>query len=374
MPYGKAKQKLLRLTYECAADPQYWPLLLKEFAKTLNAESAALVVQDLKDSRGSVEENWGVEPVWQSRYAEHYAATNVWIHRAERLLQPCVPVTSEQLITDAEMIKTEFYSDFLRPQGSFYGFGGTLLREDAVASFITALRSKKAGPYRAPELLLLAQLMPHLQSALRLRQRIAGLEQQVGQLSSALDDLTQAVIIAGQKAQVIFMNRRAEAMIREKDGLWLAPDGLCASRSPGTGQLREWIARVVAVENHPGGILSLERAGKGPLKLLIAPLLPSLGRPVRKPAALIWIAFPEPVAPTSPALLERLFQFTRTEARLAAALLEGKSLQEFSAEAGVSQHTAKTHLKNLFTKTGVSRQAALVRFVLNVVTQLGKPR
>jgi DNA-binding CsgD family transcriptional regulator len=374
MPHEKAKRELLRLTYECAADPRHWPLLLEEFAKTFKAESAALVVQDLKDSRGSVVENWGVEPLWQSRYAEHYAATNVWTQRAEHLLQPGVPLASERLITDSEMVKTEFYNDFLRPQNSFYGFGGALLREDSVSSFITALRSKKAGPYRAPELLLLAQLMPHLRSALRLRQRIAGLEQQVSQLSSALDHLAQGMIIASQKAQVIFMNRRAETIIREKDGLWLAPDGLCASRAVETGQLRESIARVATVQNHPGSILSLDRAGKGPLKLLIAPLLPSLGHFVRKPAALIWIAFPEPVAVTSPALLERLFQFTRAEARLAAALLEGKSLQEFSAEAGVTLHTAKTHLKNLFTKTGVSRQAGLVRLVLNVVSQLGKPR
>src|SRR5580658_2436960 len=102
MPYEKAKQELLRLTYECAAEPQHWPLLLKEFAKTFKAESAALVVQDLKDSRGSVVENWGVEPLWQSRYAEHYAATNVWTQRAERLLHPGVPLASEQLIHDSE--------------------------------------------------------------------------------------------------------------------------------------------------------------------------------------------------------------------------------------------------------------------------------
>lgn len=62
------------------------------------------------------------------------------------------------------------------------------------------------------------------------------------------------------------------------------------------------------------------------------------------------------------------------EARLSAALLEGKSMQEFAASAGIADQTAKTHLKNVFAKTGVSRQSALVRHVMNVVDQFGRPQ
>lgn len=367
------QNELVRLSYECALDAHNWPHFLKEFAKVVKAESASVVIQDLKNLRGGVAETWGVDPFWQRRYAEYYAATNVWTQRAEQIFLPGTVLLSQHILSDSDLLATEFYNDFLRPQASFHAFGTALTREDGVASFVTALRSRRAGYFGPAEVELLRYLAPHLQTAVQLRHRIAGLEDQVKHLGAALDELPQGLMIVDRLGRVLFMNRRAETAVREKDGLWIASGGLCATLAEETKRLRTWIARVASWEPQPGGVLSLHRPGKGPLKLLIAPLKPSPHRPVRGPAALIWIAFPEPLAPTSPALLQELFLLTRMEARLTAALLEGKTVQEFAESAGISVQTVKTHLKNVFSKTGVSRQSALIRCVLDVVDQLGRP-
>jgi len=55
------------------------------------------------------------------------------------------------------------------------------------------------------------------------------------------------------------------------------------------------------------------------------------------------------------------FGLTRAEARLAALVGSGLTLQESAAQLAITANTAKTLLKLIFSKMGISRQAALVR-------------
>ncbi|MEX0645831.1 MAG: DNA-binding response regulator [Parvularculaceae bacterium] len=55
---------------------------------------------------------------------------------------------------------------------------------------------------------------------------------------------------------------------------------------------------------------------------------------------------------------------TPSEARVVFGLAEGSTLSEAARQAGVSVSTARTYLKNVFSKTGVTRQAELVRLAI----------
>ncbi len=55
---------------------------------------------------------------------------------------------------------------------------------------------------------------------------------------------------------------------------------------------------------------------------------------------------------------------TPSEARIVYGLAEGANVEEAAKQAGVSISTARTYIKNVFSKTGVSRQAELVRLAL----------
>ena len=52
-------------------------------------------------------------------------------------------------------------------------------------------------------------------------------------------------------------------------------------------------------------------------------------------------------------------------------LARGLSLAEVSEAQSISQHTARAQLKSIFAKTGVSRQAELVRLILKSVASMG---
>jgi DNA-binding CsgD family transcriptional regulator len=67
------------------------------------------------------------------------------------------------------------------------------------------------------------------------------------------------------------------------------------------------------------------------------------------------------------------YGLTPAEARLAIALLAGRRLADYAAEQKISLNTAKYHLKQVFAKTGHTRQADLVRdLLLNPVLGLAK--
>jgi len=80
----------------------------------------------------------------------------------------------------------------------------------------------------------------------------------------------------------------------------------------------------------------------------------------------------DPQQPTSiPApVLKSMFGLTTSESRLAQALLNGRSLEQFADEVHVSLNTARTHLKSIFRKTDTSSQASLVSLLARLVPPL----
>jgi DNA-binding CsgD family transcriptional regulator len=74
--------------------------------------------------------------------------------------------------------------------------------------------------------------------------------------------------------------------------------------------------------------------------------------------------------PHSEAALRKRFKLTPAEAHLAVCLLQGKSLSEIWEERGVTESTLRRQLGYLFDKTGVRRQAELVRVLMSGTPQM----
>jgi DNA-binding CsgD family transcriptional regulator len=64
-------------------------------------------------------------------------------------------------------------------------------------------------------------------------------------------------------------------------------------------------------------------------------------------------------------LLRRCYGLTPAEARLTMLLLQGHSLKESADFCRVTQNTAKSQLKSIFSKTHVKSQGELIRLLLN---------
>ena len=83
-----------------------------------------------------------------------------------------------------------------------------------------------------------------------------------------------------------------------------------------------------------------------------------------KGAALaLFVSDPGQDAAPDPEAIRDLFQLTRMEAMLAAALAGGGSLVEAADRLGIAHNTARSHLRSIFAKTGARRQSQLVHLL-----------
>jgi DNA-binding CsgD family transcriptional regulator len=69
-------------------------------------------------------------------------------------------------------------------------------------------------------------------------------------------------------------------------------------------------------------------------------------------------------------LLRSHFGLTTAEARVALHLVAGGTLRAAAFELSITYETARTHLKNIFGKTGTCRQAELVIAIVTALPQL----
>jgi DNA-binding CsgD family transcriptional regulator len=76
--------------------------------------------------------------------------------------------------------------------------------------------------------------------------------------------------------------------------------------------------------------------------------------------AVVLVRGPERVGAGSEAVLAALFGLTRSEAKLASALVDGMSLDEFAERKSVSTNTVRSQLKSIMRKTETNRQGELI--------------
>jgi PAS domain-containing protein len=160
----------------------------------------------------------------------------------------------------------------------------------------------------------------------------------------ALDQLGAGVIVTDNCGRVIEMNRAAESIVRLEDGLLIRNGQLCAKRVFETTKVTKLIAGATA-EGKPGaaaGRMLIGRCDGLPAYVLtMAPL--RADRAVgNHQFAMIVVVDPTQHSPSEKDLAE-FFGLSPAEARLAAALLTGKTLSDIAANSGIRITTLRTH-------------------------------
>jgi DNA-binding CsgD family transcriptional regulator len=229
-------------------------------------------------------------------------------------------------------------------------------------------RPRMARPFTVTSSQKLQRLLPHLQRALEIRQRLRQAEQTSRSVYSTLDRLSVGVIMLAATGRLLHANAAAEAMLRDGDGLVRTPDGLHAARKEDDKRLQALIGAL----RHPsgdgrsaGGHLRIERSSGHPAyAVMLAPAGPrALGDERSTPAILIFISDPGAKIVADLAVLSELFGFTLAEGRLVLALLSGIAPPEFARRAGITYNTAKTLLARAMARTDTRSQLELVLLV-----------
>jgi DNA-binding NarL/FixJ family response regulator len=187
---------------------------------------------------------------------------------------------------------------------------------------------------------------------------------------AALNKLPMGVVIVDKSAQVVFMNNNAGDIFAQNDGVDVGPTGIFrTSRVAETKNLHSMIADAAIDlgegEEREGGAMTVSRPSyRRSFSLLVVPL-PDEDVSCDHGNVAVFINDPERHNEPPTGVLARLYGLTEAEARLLQALIVGKNLETFAEEVGVSMNTVRSHLKQVFRKTGTNRQPELVSLVMN---------
>ncbi|WP_135078768.1 LuxR family transcriptional regulator [Terasakiella sp. SH-1] len=189
--------------------------------------------------------------------------------------------------------------------------------------------------------------------------------------AAALNKLPMGVVIVDKSAQVLFMNNNASDIFAQSDGVDVGPTGVFRTAKVGeTKNLHTMIADAAIDigedEDREGGAMIVSRPSmRRSFSLLVVPLPDEDDISSDEGKVAVFINDPEKFNEPPTNVLARLYGLTEAEARLLQGLIVGKKLETFADEVGVSMNTVRSHLKQVFRKTGTNRQPELVSLVMN---------
>ena len=362
--------ELVGLIYDASLNQERWPAFLTRLTEVTQGTSA-VIYQFVPFKEANVAASIRIDPASVRAYEKHYMKINVLSPRA--LCQPEGSAFTRQTVcSDEEMLRLEYYNDYLRPLGIFHSMNGQIFNRAPVAANIDIFRPATVEPFGDRECALLKVLLPHLQRAFSVHQRMATLVAHQKATTDALNRLPIGLVLQDDQGKICLLNLAAQAILEQKDGLYIERHGLKAANRDENQQLHTMIATASSISLGRGfesmGALAISRPSmRRPYALIVSPLprkrFPS---PFEFEEAVVALFINDPNAQNEPLedVLGSVFALTRAESRLAAILAQGKSLEEACDTLCISRETGRTHLKHIFGKTQTNRQGELIRLLL----------
>lgn len=267
-------------------------------------------------------------------------------------------------ICEAEMDVDPVY-DWLASHGLRYYIGGSLADTDRHHLYFSLQRSPKQGHVQRADIQLFAHVCRHVSVAAQIASRLGTLEAHRQFSLAILESLPQAIFALGDNGQILLANSSGEGLLQEGDGF--RNSRTLSARHPEDQLALDRTIRSAAfpMTGFAGGWVRLSRAsGRLPYAVFIAPLVTEDEGLARTQARVLAVVH-DPMARLGPSteMLSIVYGLTPSEAGLARALACGHDLASASAMLGTALGTSRAHLKPIFRKLGVNRQAELVRLL-----------
>jgi len=378
---------LIGLLYQGALEPQPWQSALPALREALDAQVVSLVLRPPSaDDEGVI-----LNCVRQDQSVDNSHVTladpNDWEVSAYReqffSLDPFVSlpldkvIALEDILPDKDLVTSDYYLHYLKPINLFRILGVDTSEPGGMLARLRFSRRASEPRFKATERQLLTLLTPHLSRAIEMYAKLNRMTSERDLYAGAVNQLSVASIILDEQGRMLTTNAVGRALLDQGEGLSLRDGHLHIEGRNINKELQEALTSIIREQLH--GETSMVRAlrvprpgGRSDLGLVVRPVPASQWSEGQvSPSAAVFISDPDLQESTSRPILGALFELTPAEANLATLLARGLSLAQVSVAQNISQHTARAQLKSIFAKTGVSRQAELVRLVLKSVASLG---
>lgn len=367
--------RLVGRIYEAALDPAGWRVFVDELSAAANGSTVGIQAYDYKRNidLGAINTH---APEFAASYRDYYSSINVWMPAFAAM-----PLGSAQHVDSfcsrESLVRSEYYNDWLRPQGILTSAGIVLHRDEhRFLGLGINIDGRNEEEVTAPTLRLIDRLAPHLLRSFEIVRQLSG--EGIGpMIEASLETVAAGVFLVDRYGRLTRANSLGESLLRSGRAVALGQDRRLALADARAQQQIDKVLGALASGDHSAmsaNFALLANGMAGPMKGSIAPFRPASGfnpPPLfvladDLPAAIITLSHPP--APTGLDVLSERFALSPAERRVAEALYAGSTLQRYAEERGISIHTVRNQLKSLMAKVGVTRQSHLVALFASLLS------
>ena len=310
-------------------------------------------------------------PDLEREYLDVYHPINEAIPRLRQLPDGHL-VPLEDLYTAEELHTSRTYNEALRR--SQYQQGVNVLLTGPGGDRMTwSLADPVASDgWGSSQIAMVRRLTPHIRQFIHVRQALVRAQAGDTTVTALLENPRIGVLHLDRRGRILAANDRARSLLRQGEEL-SDEEGVLQARSPDDqGRLARLVAEALPTSGAVpvSGSMQLGRvSGLPPFVVHIKPVgVPQPDYGARPVAALVLIVEPGRHPRLDPALVARTLRLTPAESQVAAWLADGKTVRDIALATGRRESTIRSHVKHMFAKHGLSRQADLVRLVLSLAS------
>jgi DNA-binding CsgD family transcriptional regulator/PAS domain-containing protein len=361
--------------YDTVLDQSLWEGVVERAAHFVRGTGAALFSKNVANQEGSVHYQVGIDPYYQRLYFEKYVSLDPATggHFLAEIEQP---VAVADLMSRPEFLETRFYREWVRPQGLVDFVSAVLDKSATSAAMFGVFRSERDGIVDDETRHRMRLIVPHIRRAVLIGRMFDLKAAEAATFADTLDGLSVGMCLVDAGGRIVHANAAGYAIISAGDILRSVSGRLVARDAEVDKTLREIFAAAGQGDAALGTMgISVPLTGKDD-EHYVAHVLPLTSGARRRAsrtytaAAALFVRRAALVVPSALEVIGKTFKLTPAELRVLLAIVEVGGVPEVAAALGVAATTVKTHLGRLFEKTGVRRQADLVKLVAEYATPL----
>lgn len=359
--------------YEAALDPTRWYDALRVTVQFVGSERGLMGITNTVTGQLDIAQTYALDPDLMERWTREYQSVDPWADGMPVMIEGECGRGSD-IISYEALERIPAFREIAVPVGAFDTCWATLASNRLRVGFLSAFQGEDQGIFSLEAVERMAILAPHLVRTARVHTHLAELRRSQQALAGALDELTFGLVTLTQDSRVLTLNRRAESLFDRGGALRLQSHQVCTQDPANSRRLhalvRDASETALGISSKGGGVLALRTGDDlaAPLTATIAPISRRVDDPFGadpRGSATVLMIVTQPGQPLEvpEGALNEIFGLSRSEAQLALGLAEGLSLAEYADQARIAIGTARWTLKNVQSKTGVSRQASLVALI-----------
>lgn len=366
---------LVSQIYDLPLRPERWQEVLDQFALSMNANLAGVVLQE------PLSPEFQLNIMTTNFKPELIDAFHKMITANSKSPFAAMMANPErEFWSDSQMIGMNNEQYAARPGVQWlnqnfnvhHGAASCLNLDRSWTDILLAMFPNDRGPITEIERATGNFFLDHFAKTMEVSRSFSLLKSRFDGVLTALDRFHIGIFILSPNGSVILKNAEAERQLAGGDGISLSREGyLRPDDSDISAEMKQGIIKAVntakAQDNRSETLLSLPRkSGKDPYLVEISPFRDSGEIESLFSGCLVFVIDPAKTDVVSTVGMRKIYDLTPSESEVCRLVAEGYETDDIADNRNITRETVRSYIKQILRKTGTVNRSQLVRLALSV--------